>query len=317
MTRSTTQVKPHAAPGLRAFGVGNTPLLAIRKLCAGLPGIQIYAKAEWFNPSGSVKDRPAANMVQRALDAGTLIPGKTILDASSGNTGIAYARIGALLGYPVKLAVPESINPLRKSVLLGYGADLVLTDPLEGSDGAIVEAKRIYESNPAAYFFPDQYNNPDNWQAHYLSTAPEILDQTERTVTHFVAGLGTSGTFRGTGTRLKEELPAIRLVSVQPDAPLHGLEGLKHMESALVPGIYDNRQADEEIFVATEEAQDIVRRTAKEEGILIGPSGGANLAASLRLARRLTDKGQSAVIVTIFPDSGERYLGEQFWKKLR
>lgn len=310
--RSTAEL---TAPAVGSpFGVGHTPLLQFHHLCADLKGIAIYAKAEWLNPSGSVKDRPAARIISAALNSGALKPGKTILDASSGNTGIAFARIGALLGYPVKLAVPASINSSRKGVLLAYGTDLILTDPLENSDGAIREAQRIYKEDPDAYFYGDQYNNPENWRAHYETTGPEILAQTEGAVTHFVAGLGTTGTFRGTGTRLKEEKPEVRLISVQPDSPLHGLEGLKHMESALVPGIYDPRQADQKLFIKTEEAQKMVLRIAKEEGILVGPSGGANLAAARKIGKQLSAHGRKAVIVTILPDSGERYLEERFWK---
>lgn len=297
------------------FQVGNTPLLPIARLNRA-PGVSVYAKAEWLNPGGSVKDRPAAKMIEQGLREKRLLAGTTLLDASSGNTGIAYARIGARLGCRVKLAVPASINPARKKVLLAYGAQLVLTDPLEGSDGAILEAKRLYALNPGAYFFPDQYNNPANWRAHYETTGPEILAQTEGALTHFVAGLGTSGTFCGTGRRLKEEKPSVRLISVQPDGPMHGLEGLKHMETAIVPGIYDAGVADEEMFIETEEAQKTALRAAREEGLLIGPSGGANLAACLRLAGRLGDEGRKAVIVTVFPDGGERYLEDRFWRVL-
>jgi cysteine synthase B len=290
--------------------VGNTPLIRLRKFEAGLNGVELYGKAEWFNPGGSVKDRPAANMVKEGLRTGALRPGKTLLDATSGNTGIAYAMIGASEGFPVKLCVPSNVTIERKRLLHAYGAELIFTDPMDGSDGAIREARRQVAANADGYFYPDQYNNPANWGAHYASTGPEILAQTEGRVTHFVAGLGTSGTFMGTGRRLREANPSIKLISFQPDSPLHGLEGLKHMETAIVPGIYDPRLADEDMRVSTEDAYTMVRRLAREEGLLVGISGGAALAAALRVAKT----APNAVIVTVFPDSADKYMSERFWQ---
>jgi len=290
--------------------VGNTPLIRLRKFEAGLSGVELYGKAEWFNPGGSVKDRPAANMVKEGLRTGALRRGKTLLDATSGNTGIAYAMIGASEGFPVKLCVPSNVTIERKRLLHAYGADLIFTDPMDGSDGAIREARSQVAANPDAYFYPDQYNNPANWGAHYASTGPEILAQTEGRVTHFIAGLGTSGTFMGTGRRLREHSPSIKLISFQPDSPLHGLEGLKHMETAIVPGIYDPGLADEDMRVSTEDAYTMVRRLAREEGLLVGISGGAALAAALNVAKTAAN----AVIVTIFPDSADKYMSERFWQ---
>lgn len=281
---------------------------------AFLPGVRVFAKAEWANPGGSIKDRPALRMVLEAQGSGRFKSGAVLLDSTSGNTGIAYAWLGARLGFKVRLAVPGNINPERKRILLAYGAALDLTSPLEGSDGAIRHARALYERDPDAYFYPDQYNNPDNWKAHYHGTGPEIWEQTEGSVTHFVAGLGTSGTFRGVRESLKERNPALRAISVQPDGALHGLEGLKHMETSLLPGIYDPSLSDEELFIGTEEAQALVRRAAREEGLLIGNSSGANLAAALRVAQDLHHAGRKATVVTVFPDSGERYLGERFWE---
>jgi cysteine synthase B len=290
--------------------VGNTPLIRLRKFEAGLNGVELYGKAEWFNPGGSVKDRPAANMVREGLRTGALRPGKILLDATSGNTGIAYAMIGASEGFPVKLCVPSNVTIERKRLLDAYGAELIYTDPMDGSDGAIREARRQVAANPDLYFYPDQYNNDANWGAHYATTGPEILAQTDGRVTHFVAGLGTSGTFMGTGRRLREEIPSIKLISFQPDSPLHGLEGLKHMETAIVPGIYDPRLADDDMRVSTEDAYTMVRRLAREEGLLVGISGGAALAAALKVAKA-AGKG---VIVTVFPDSADKYMSERFWQ---
>src|SRR5438034_2115108 len=289
--------------------IGNTPLLRLTKFEAGLRNVELYGKAEWFNPGGSVKDRPAANMVKAGLKSGALRPGKTLLDATSGNTGIAYAMIGASSGFPVRLCVPSNVTIERKRLLHAYGADLIFTDPMDGSDGAIREARKQVAANPDLYFYPDQYNNDANWRAHYETTAPEILAQTEGRITHFVAGLGTSGTFVGTGRRLREANPAIKLISFQPDSPLHGLEGLKHMASAIVPGIYDPTLADEDLRVATETAYRMVKRLAREEGLLAGISSGAALAAMLDVARRI----DGGVIVTVFPDGAEKYLTESFW----
>ena len=289
--------------------IGRTPLLRLRRLAPNRPGVEIYAKAEFQNPGGSVKDRAARAIIAEAEADGRLRPGSTILDATSGNTGIAYAMIAAAHGYKLKLCVPQNVTPERLRILRAYGADVVLTNPMEGSDGAIREARRLHASDPDRYFYADQYNNDANWRAHYETTGPEILEQTDGRVTHFVAGLGTSGTFVGTGRRLREHRPNVRLVSVQPESPLHGLEGLKHMESAIVPGIYDPLLADEDIRVSTERAHELTRRLAAEEGLLVGASSGAALAASLDVAEDLRE----AVIVTVFPDSGTRYLTESFW----
>lgn len=294
--------------------IGDTPLVRLSRIERDVPGVELYAKAEWFNPGGSVKDRAAARMICEALAAGHLTPSQRILDATSGNTGIAYAMIGAALGFGVTLCVPSNITLERKRVLRAYGPELVFTDPLEGSDGAIREARRRYAESPDRYFYPDQYNNDFNWRAHYDTTAPEIWEQTEGRVTHFVAGLGTSGTFVGTGRRLRELNPGITLASVQPDSPFHGLEGLKHMETAIVPGIYDPTVADYDIRVSTDDAYVMARRLAIEEGLLVGISSGAILAGALQLLqqpRRQT--GAPPVVVMVFPDGGERYLSERFW----
>ena len=291
--------------------IGNTPLVRLTRFEAGLRDVELYAKIEGSNPGGSVKDRPAARMILEGEQSGALRPGKVILDATSGNTGIAYAMIAASKGYPVRLCMPENVTPERKRILRAYGAELVLTNPLEGSDGAIRWARALYEADPSQYFYPDQYNNDANWRAHFDTTGPEILDQTGGRLTHFIAGLGTSGTFVGVGRRLRGFKPSIRLISVQPDSPLHGLEGLKHMESAIVPGIYDVGLADEDVRVSTEEAHELTRQLALQEGLLVGISSGANLAAALRIARRTRD----AMVVTIFCDGGEKYLSERFWEE--
>ena len=290
--------------------IGRTPLLRLRAFAADTPGVELYAKAEFQNPGGSVKDRAAAAILREAQRSGRLRPGVTILDATSGNTGIAYAMISAAHGYRLKLCMPANVTPERTRTLRAYGAELVLTDPMEGTDGAIREARRRHASEPDRYFYADQYNNDANWRAHYDTTAPEILEQTDGRVTHFVAGLGTSGTFMGVGRRLREFRRDVRLISVQPDSPLHGVEGLKHMETAIRPGIYDPSMADEDVRVATERAYAYTRRLASEEGLLVGVSSGAALAASLDLAARIRE----GVIVTIFPDSGTRYLTERFWE---
>jgi len=293
--------------------VGNTPLLRLRHIAPESNKVQVYAKAEWFNPGGSVKDRPALNMILDGEQTGKLTPGKTILDATSGNTGIAYAWIGAARGYKVKLALPQNASEERKRILLSYGAELVLTSPLEGSDGAIREARRLYSENPDIYFYPDQYNNEANWKAHYETTALEIWQQTRGRVTHFIAGLGTSGTFVGASRRLKELNPDIKVISFQPDSPFHGLEGLKHMESAIVPGIYDPGIADESYEINTEQAHEYTRRLGKREGLLVGVSSGAALACALKVAAKI----ESGVIVTVFPDAGDKYLSERFWDEDR
>jgi cysteine synthase B len=289
--------------------VGNTPLLKLRNIAADLPGVEIYAKAEWLNPGGSVKDRPALNMILDGERRGLLTREKIILDATSGNTGIAYAWIGAARGYRVKLALPQNASEERKRILKAYGVELVLTSPLEGSDGAIREARRLYAENPDLYFYPDQYNNDANWRAHYETTAPEIWNQTKGRVTHFVAGLGTSGTFVGTSRRLKELNPEIRCLSFQPDSPFHGLEGMKHMATAIVPGIYDATVADADYEVSTEEAHEYARVLGKREGLLVGVSAAAALACSVKVAKEI----KQGVIVTIFSDSADKYLSERFW----
>jgi cysteine synthase B len=285
--------------------IGRTPLVRLARL-EPHPGVEIHAKLESRNPGGSVKDRAAAAMIRDGLRTQALRPGKTLLDATSGNTGIAYAMLGAALGYPVKLCVPSNVTKERKRLLDVYGAQIVWTDPMDGSDGAIREAKRLHAADPERYFYPDQYSNDANWRAHYDGTGVEILEQTHGRLTHFVAGLGTSGTFMGTGRRLRESKPDVRLISVQPSSPLHGLEGLKHMESAIVPPIYDPRLADDDVRVETEAAWEMVRRVAREEGIFAGVSGAAALVAARELAASL-DRG---VIVAIIPDGGERYLSE-------
>jgi cysteine synthase B len=288
--------------------IGNTPLIRLSSFESGLRNVELWAKAEWRNPGGSVKDRPAARMILDGERSGKLTRDKIILDATSGNTGIAYAMIGAARGYRVRLCVPANVTPERKRILGAYGADIVFTDPMEGSDGAILQAKAMFAAEPDLYFYPDQYNNPGNWLSHYETTAPEIIEQTDGRLTHFVAGLGTSGTFIGVGRRLREVNPAIRLISVQPDSPLHGLEGLKHMGTAIVPGIYDARLADEDIGVSTEEAFDLTRELARS-GVFVGISSGANLAGALQVARRTAD----ALIVVVFCDGGEKYLSERLW----
>jgi len=305
---------PVAIPGLPRTAIsivdliGNTPLIRLPRFEAGLRNVELYAKAEWKNPGGSVKDRPAARMIADGERSGALTRDRIILDATSGNTGIAYAMIGAARGYRVRLCVPENVTPERKRILHAYGAEIVFTDPMEGSDGAIIRARAMYAAEPGVYFYPDQYNNPGNWRSHYDTTAPEIIEQTGGRLTHFVAGLGTSGTFIGAGRRLREFNPSIRLVSVQPDSPLHGLEGLKHMATAIVPGIYDPALADEDIGVGTEEAFELTRQLARE-GLFVGISSGANLAGALRVARAASD----AVVVVVFCDGGEKYLSERFW----
>jgi cysteine synthase B len=295
--------------------VGGTPLLELPAIAAETPGVRILGKAEWRNPGGSVKDRPAMWMIRDGERSGALTPEKTILDATSGNTGIAYAWIGAALGYKVKLCMPKNASEERKKILRAYGVDFVLTDPGEGSDGAIREARRLYEEDPGRYFYPDQYSNPANPRAHYESTAPEIWEQTEGEVTHFVAGLGTSGTFVGTSTRLKELNPEIRVVSFEPDSPFHGLEGMKHMGSAIVPHIYDPTIADENRATATEDAHAMVKRVAREEGLLIGISAGAAVATALEVAREIEAVGETGTVVTILCDGADKYLSESFWEE--
>ncbi len=288
--------------------VGDTPLIRLRKIERDLKGVELYAKAEWKNPGGSVKDRPALRMIQEGIASGQLTPDKIILDATSGNTGIAYAMMGAAMGYRVTLCMPENVTPERKRILRSYGAEIVFTNALEGSDGAIRTAQALNDEHRGKYFYADQYNNDFNWRSHYDGTGPELIRQIGARLTHFVAGLGTSGTFIGVGRRLREFNGKIVLASVQPDSPLHGLEGLKHMESAIVPGIYDAALADEDVRVGTEEAYEMTRRLAHEEGLLVGISSGANLAGALKIAR------PDAVMAVVFADGGERYLSERFWE---
>jgi len=291
--------------------IGNTPLLRLERIAREFPHIELYAKAEWANPGGSVKDRAALNIILEAERAGLMTREKVLLDSTSGNTGIAYAMICAARGYRLKLCVPSNVSLERKRILRAYGADVVFTDRLEGSDGALRKARELYAQNPALYFYADQYNNPANWLAHYHSTGPEIFEQTQGRVTHFIAGLGTSGTFIGTTRRLKELNPEIRCISLQPDSAFHGLEGLKHMPTAIAPQIYDSAVADENLEVGTEETYAMARRLAREEGLLVGISSAAATVAALKVA----EKVRRGVIVTVFPDSGHRYLSEEFWNE--
>lgn len=280
-------------------------------------GVDLFAKAEWFNPGGSVKDRAALNIVREAEAAGLLTRGKILLDATSGNTGIAYAMIGAARGFTVTLCMPENVSVERKRILRAYGANVVYSDPAEGSDGAIRKARELYNSSPDRYYYADQYSNEANWRAHYHSTANEIWRQTEGRITHFVAVLGTSGTFTGTVRRLRELNPRIRCVSLQPDSSFHGIEGAKHMASAIVPAIYDPSLADTDVGISTEAAHDMVRRLGREEGLLVGISSGAAVVGALQVAAELPpEERKQAVIVTVFPDSGDKYLSERFWEDL-
>ncbi len=292
--------------------IGNTPLIRIQRIAKHLPNVEISAKAEWLNPGGSVKDRPALSMIHAGLESGSLRPGKTILDATSGNTGIAYAMIGAALGYPVKLFLPYSASEERKRILDAYGAELVMTPGDEGTDGAIRRVRELAAAEPGKYFYPDQYSNPANWQAHYHGTANEIWEQSGGHITHFVAALGTSGTFVGTTRRLKELNREIRCVSLQPDGPWNGLEGWKHMPTALRPAIYDDTLADENLEVSTEESYRMVKRLAREEGLLVSPSAAAALVGCLAVAEKIPS-GEPAVMVTVFADSAAKYLSERFW----
>jgi len=294
--------------------VGNTPLLRLGRVANDLSNIALLAKAEWYNPGGSVKDRAAANIIAEACRSGKLTPGKILLDSTSGNTGIAYAMIGANQNIPVTLCMPENVSPERKRILQAYGANIIYTDPGEGSDGAIRMARQLSAKHPDLYYYADQYSNDANWQAHYQGTANEIWQQTEGRITHFVAMLGTSGTFMGTARRLKELNPHVRCVSLQPDSSFHGIEGAKHMASAIVPRIYDPRLADEDFGIATEDAYQMAIRLAREEGLLVGISAAAAVVGCLRIAENLK-KGQPAVIVTILCDSGDKYLSERFWEQ--
>ena len=296
-----------------AFHVGNTPLLPLRRVTRGLPQrVRVFAKAEWFNPGGSVKDRPALNILQNAILNGNLSGGKRLLDSTSGNMGISYATFGAALGIPITLAVPASASSERISILKALGAELVLTDPLEGSDGAILKARELAAEHPDKYWYANQYDNPANWQAHYMSTGPEILEQTNGQVTHFVVGLGTSGTFTGTSRYLLEQLPNVKTIAFQPDASFHGLEGLKHMPSAIKPGIYDESLAGNPLEVKTEAAHEMVIRLAREEGLFVGISSAAAAVAALLVASEL----EEGVVVTVFPDAGYKYLSDKtLWER--
>jgi cysteine synthase B len=294
--------------------IGRTPLLRLERIVADFKGVEIRAKAEFLNPGGSVKDRAALSMILDGERCGALGPGRVILDATSGNTGIAYAMIGAAMGYRAKICIPTNASEERKRTLEAYGAELVLTDPGAGSDGAILRCREIYRADPSLYYYPDQYNNAANWMAHFETTGPEIVSQSGGEVTHFIAAMGTAGTFTGVSRRLKQDLPRVECIAVQPPSGFHGIEGTKNMETALVrPGIYDPSLADRTVFVETEEAQTMARRLAREEGLLVGVSAGANVAAAVRIAGELAAEGRRGQIVTILCDGRERYLSERFW----
>jgi len=294
--------------------VGHTPLVRLARIAGDVPGIELLGKAEWINPGGSVKDRAASNIVAEARRSGKFAPGKILLDATSGNTGIAFAMIGAAEGFDVTLCMPENVSVERKRILRAYGANIIYTDPADGSDGAIRAARETYAQEPEKYFYADQYSNPANWQAHYHGTANEIWQQTEGRITHFVSMMGTSGTFVGTSRRLKELNPKIRCISLQPDSPFHGIEGAKHMASAIVPKIYDPSIADEDLGISTEESYAMCKRLAREEGLLVGISSAAAVVGCLQVARHLP-LGEHAVFVAILPDSGDKYLSERFWEE--
>jgi S-sulfo-L-cysteine synthase (O-acetyl-L-serine-dependent) len=296
--------------------IGNTPLVRMPRVTTGLRHVQIVAKAEWLNPGGSVKDRTAANIICEARRDGLLGPGRTLLDSTSGNTGIAYAMLGAAMGFPVKLCMPDNVSPERKRILRAYGAEIVYTDPGEGSDGALVKARELHAEDPQRYFYADQYGNPANWRAHYNTTANEIWEQTDGAVTHFIAMLGTSGTFIGASRRLKEINPHICCISLQPDSPFHGIEGAKHMPTAIVPQIYDPNVADANIDIRTEDAYDMARRLAREEGLLVGISAAAAMVGSMKVAHEAEQLGREAVIVTVFADGADKYLSERFWEEV-
>ena len=293
--------------------IGNTPLLRLDRLSAHLPGIQILGKAEWRNPGGSVKDRAASSIVAAARRSGQLGPGKILMDATSGNTGIAYAMLGSAIGFPVLLCMPSNVSVERKRILAAYGAEILWTDPADGSDGAIRMARKLIAESPEKYFYADQYGNDNNWLAHYYGTANEIWNQTDGKLTHFVAALGTSGTFMGTTRRLRELNPEIQCISMQPDSPFNGLEGLKHMATAIVPPIYDPNLADRNIDMATERAYAMAKWLGKHQGLLIGVSAAAAVAASLEVAEDEAAAGREAVVVTILCDSADKYLSEHFW----
>ncbi len=312
MSTATTQTRLGSSLPER---IGNTPLIRLEQPVRGLEGVTLLAKAEWTNPGGSVKDRPAAAIVRDAIARRLLNPGKTLLDATSGNTGIAFAMLGAALGFPVHLAMPTSVSAERKTILRAYGAIVDWTDPNQGSDGAIRRARELAGNDPERFYYADQYSNDANWLAHYQATGPEIWRQTGGQVTHFVAGLGTSGTFMGTSRYLKERNPAIQVISFQPDSPFHGLEGMKHMATAIVPAIYNPHLADRDLAVETEAAYVMAKRLAREEGVLVGISAAAAVVASLAVAREEAAAGRPAVIVTVLPDSADKYLSERFWEE--
>jgi cysteine synthase B len=303
--------RSHAEPLLAT--IGNTPLVRLEKISRDFPGVEILGKAEFYNPGGSVKDRPALNMILDGERSGKLNHSRTLLDATSGNTGIAYAMIGAVRGYRVKLVLPANASIERKRILKAYGAEMVFSDAGEGSDGAIRLCREIYRSDPDQYFYPDQYNNPANWKAHFDHTGAEIIQQTGGTLTHFIAAMGTSGTFVGVTRRLRRDLPEAKSYSAQPSSGFHGLEGLKHMPTAIVPGIYDEQLADGNFWIETEDAYAMVRRLAREEGLLVGISSGCNVHAATLLAREIVERGESGTIVTVLCDSAEKYLSEHFW----
>lgn len=312
-TISSPAYHPVHIPAARSLeaSVGDTPLVRLRHVTRGLPkSVQVYAKTEWTNPGGSVKDRSALFIIREAENAGQITPGMTLLDATSGNMGISYATFAAARGYKVTLCIPANASPERINTLRVLGANLILTDEMEGSDGAIMEARKMAASNPK-YYYADQYNNPANWHAHYHTTGPEIVSQTQNRITHFLCGLGTSGTMTGAGRLLKERDTDVKLIALQPEAPFHGIEGLKHMKSAIVPGFYDDNLPDEHLPIGTEEALDMTRRLAREEGLLAGISSGAAAYAAVEFAQHLTE----GVIVTIFPDSGYKYLSDRFWEE--
>jgi cysteine synthase B len=293
--------------------IGNTPLLRLAKLDEELPGVEVYAKAELYNPGGSVKDRAGLNMILEGERTGQLTKDRILLDATSGNTGIAYAMISALKGYRVRLCLPANASHERKQILKNYGAEMVFSDPGEGSDGAIRLCREVYEADPDTYFYPDQYNNPSNWKAHFEGTGVELIEQTSGAITHFVACMGTSGTFMGTSRRLKRDLPGVRCISAQPSSGFHGLEGLKHMPTAIVPGIYDPAIADDNLWIETEDAYRMTRWLGRHEGLLVGMSSGANVHAAREVGRRLVAEGRTGLVVTVLCDGATKYLSEPFW----
>ena len=295
--------------------IGNTPLVRLERITAHLPGIQILGKAEWANPGGSVKDRAASAIVLDALERGFLQNNRHLLDATSGNTGIAYAMLGAALSFPVTLCMPTNVSLERKRILAAYGANILWTDPADGTDGAIRKARELAQQQPELYYYADQYSNDSNWRAHYRTTANEIWQQTQGRITHFIAGLGTSGTFVGTTRRLKELNPAIQCISLEPDSPFNGLEGLKHMATAIVPKIYDATLADGTLEMPTETAYVMARRLAREEGLLVGVSSAAAIAGALQMGEKIAASGKEAVIITILCDSADKYLSERFWEE--